>query len=156
MLAFLYSKRGFSFFPSAMVKAAANVFTVTPLFLLLMGGGINDMLRSFMAGSRHPPTSLNEPDSCVALDAMWQKANRSRMRRDAASLRFIHIACQQAENAAFPPPCIQVSSILLAASERSILSQSASTSNIVSERKWALTRMINFSLTFRKLNETLI
>lgn len=39
--------------------------SVTPSSLLLTGEGIKDVLRSFMAGSRHPPTALTELDSSV-------------------------------------------------------------------------------------------
>lgn len=40
-------------------------FSVTPSSLLLIGEGIKDVLRSFMAGFRHPPTVLTELDSCA-------------------------------------------------------------------------------------------
>lgn len=46
--------------------------SVTPSSPLLMGEGIKDVLRSFMAGSRDPPTVLTELDSSVGLDLMWQ------------------------------------------------------------------------------------
>lgn len=132
-----------------------HCFCVTPPSPLLMGEGIRDMLRSSMAGFRHPPTpplstELGQP--CAGLDPMWQWANRGELRGERA---VALIACQQTQNTN--------NSISFAADHSLVFHLAASSLSalsgphwIVREWKWAPTPVINFSLTFRKLNETLI
>lgn len=121
-----------------------------PLSLLLVGEGIRNVLRSYMmVPGIHPPHLLSWTGVCNPWSYVAESKHGWDKLRDCCSALY---TCQQTQNtnAAFPSLWILVSSSFCWPWAFCLIT----TRYVVSKKKWILSRMINFSLTFRKLNKT--